>query len=157
MLKVTKATRKSMPHFQGPIIWETLDLSQISRPNLKKLKCYLNKCIDWKHILELNISCHGTFNLVYTFNMSRAAQKVSLGHQDTKKQGLAQTKKKIPYLGAMTFYFMFTYSRASIYQVQSHSPSVPRTLWNDDSRAANRNRYNSTTILLRRLNSFLIN
>ena len=46
MLKVIRATRKFMPQFQGPIILETLDLSQISRSNLKKQKCYLNKRID---------------------------------------------------------------------------------------------------------------
>ena len=50
-----------MPQFQRPIILETLDLSQIFRPNLKKQKCSLNKRTDWEHILEKNISCHGTF------------------------------------------------------------------------------------------------
>ena len=52
MLKVIRATRKSMPQFQAPIFLETRDLSQISRQNLKKQKCYLNKRIDWEHILE---------------------------------------------------------------------------------------------------------
>ena len=52
MLKAIRATRKSMPQFQGPIVLETLDLSKISRPNLKKQKCYFDKDIDWKHILE---------------------------------------------------------------------------------------------------------
>ena len=51
-----------MPQFQGPIFLETWDLSQISRPNLKKQKCYLNNRIDWEHILEKKkyISCHDT-------------------------------------------------------------------------------------------------
>ena len=51
MLKVIIATRKSMPKFQGQIFLETLDLSQIFLTNLKKQKCYLNKRIDWEHIL----------------------------------------------------------------------------------------------------------
>ena len=41
-----------MPQFQGTFFLETWDLSQISRPNLKKQNCYLNKRIDWEHILE---------------------------------------------------------------------------------------------------------
>ena len=36
--KVLRATRKSMPQFQGPIFW--------------KPKCYLNKRFDWEHNLE---------------------------------------------------------------------------------------------------------
>ena len=53
MQKVIRLTRKSMPQFQGPIFLETLDLSQISWPNLNWIqKCYLDKRIDWEHILE---------------------------------------------------------------------------------------------------------
>ena len=36
----------------GANILETFDLSKASWPKLKKLKLYLNKRIDWEHILE---------------------------------------------------------------------------------------------------------
>ena len=51
-----------MPQFQGQIILETLDLSQIFLPNLKKTKnaTLINASIG-SIFWNKNISCHGTF------------------------------------------------------------------------------------------------
>ena len=63
MLKVIRATMKSMPQFQGPIILETLDMSQICKPNLKKQKCYPNKRIVFGAYSGIKIF-HATVSLM---------------------------------------------------------------------------------------------
>ena len=61
MLKVIRATRKSMPQFQGPVFLETWDLSQISWPNLKNKNATLINALIGNIFWNKNISCHDTF------------------------------------------------------------------------------------------------
>ena len=53
MLKVIRETRKSMPQFQGPVFFGNLGFEPNFLTKLEKTKkCFLNKRIDWEHILE---------------------------------------------------------------------------------------------------------
>ena len=50
MLKVIQAKKETHAPVSGTNILETWDLSKMSRANLRKLKCYLNKRSDWEHM-----------------------------------------------------------------------------------------------------------
>ena len=81
MLKVIRASRKSMPQFQQPFFFlETWDLSQISRPNMKNKNATIINALIGSIFWNKNISCYETI---------RSAKLCCIAqHQDTDIRNL---------------------------------------------------------------------